>query len=382
MLNPYRLVRAALAVVCVVAIAGCASAPPRELTNPDGILAYVPADTPYVLAFAEPLPDDLLDNIEPKFDRAMQGYQVFFREIFRSAIAENSKDMNIAEMQRMSALFDEIVGLMSVQGMRDAGFERDSRLIMFGHGLLPVIRMELRDVGKFDATIARLEEAAGHSMDVSVLDGVSYRHVGDESLKIIVGVFEGDAVITFMPGGFGDDELRQLTGLARPATSLVASGKLAGIVAEYGMTDHMAGFVDIEGIARTFVERPTGLDAEFIARDEPEDENPWKQQSEVCKQEILGMAGIAPRMVFGYTAVSEKRTASIAIIELRDDIAAGMSGFANAVPGLGGDPGGLLSFGMSFNLLAMRNFVEERLDVLDADPYRCELFDTLQESTA
>ena len=382
MLNPYRLFRAAVTLACVVLVTGCASSPPRELTNPDGILSYVPANTPYVLAFVEPLPDELLDNIEPKADRALQGYQAFFREVFRSAMAENSKDMNVAEMQQMSALIDELIGLVSIQGMRDAGFERDSRFVVFGHGLLPVLRMQIDDVTKFEATIARFEEAAGHSMDTSDIDGVSYRHVGDESLKLVIGIFAGDAVITAIPGNFGDNELRQLTGLARPAESLVAAGTLEAIAAGYGMTDNMVGYIDIEAIATTFVDGPTGLDALMLAGKEGGEDGAREELSEVCKQEILGMAGVAPRIVFGYTAVERDRTASVAVIELREDIAAGMSGFAAAVPGLGSDPGGLLSFGMSFNLLAMRNFVEARLDALDMDPYRCERFDKLQQSTA
>ena len=380
MLISLRFFRAAGAVLSVILVSACASAPPRELTNPDGILGYVPADTPYVLAVVEPLPDDFVDLVEPKMDEAMKGYQVFFREIFRSAMAENSVDMSLDDMQQMSAVVDELIGLLSIQALRDAGFERDSRFVAFGHGLLPVLRMQLSDVSKFEATIARLESAAGHSLDTSMLDGVSYRHVGDESLKIVIGVFDGDAVITAVPGSFGDDELRQLTGLTRPATSLVGSGKLDGIVAEYGMTDHMVGYIDIEAIAATFVEGPTGLDALMLANDKEGDEQK-PPMSDVCKQEILGMARITPRMVFGYTDVERNRSSSIGVVELREDIAAGMTGFASEVPGLGSDPGGLLSFGMSFNLQAMRNFVEARLDAIDMDPYRCEHFAKLQQST-
>ena len=381
MLNPSRFIRAAAVFACVVLFSACASSP-RELTNTDGILSYVPADSPYVLAFVEPLPDDFFDLVEPKANKAMQGYQVFFREIFRSAMAENSGDMSIEQLQKFSAVVDELIGLMSVQGMRDAGFERGSRFVAFGHGLLPVLRMQLADVGKFEETIARLEEAAGHTLDTSTLDGVSYRHIGDDSLKIVIGIFDGDAVITAVPGKFGDDEMRQLTGLTRPAQSLVASGKLEAIVTDYGMTDHMVGYIDIEGIAGTFIDGPTGLDALMFGDDGAGQGTGDAELSEVCKQEIRGMAGIVPRMVFGYTAIEGNRSTSIGVIELREDIAAGLTGFSSVVPGMGTDPGGLLSFGMSFNLQAMRNFVEARIDALDMDPYRCEHFDALQASTA
>lgn len=382
MLKPSRSFRAAAVIACAVLISACASSPPRELTNPAGILSYVPADTPYVVAFVEPLPDDFVDLVEPKLDRALQSYQDFFREIFRSAMAENSQDMSIDEMQKYSAVIDELIGLLSIQSMRDAGIERDSRFVAFGHGLLPVLRMQLDDASKFESTIIRLEEAAGHSLDTATIDGISYRYVGDETLKIVIGVFEGDAVITAVPGNFGDDELRQLTGLTRPSQSLVESGKLADIVADYGLTDNMVGYVDIEAIAATFIDGPTGLDALMFANKEADDDAVDVPLSDVCKQEIRGMAGIVPRMVLGYTEIERSRSASIAVFELREDIAAGMTGFSSAVPGIGTDPGGLLSFGMSFDLQAMRNFVEARLDAVELDPYRCERFSELQASTA
>ena len=40
----------------------------------DSILQYVPADSPYVFASVEPLPDEILDKLEPKFDRIFKSY--------------------------------------------------------------------------------------------------------------------------------------------------------------------------------------------------------------------------------------------------------------------------------------------------------------------
>jgi hypothetical protein len=70
------------------------------------------------------------------------------------------------------------------------------------------------------------------------------------------------------------------------------------------------------------------------------------------------------------------------IVELREDIAAGLATIPAAVPGLGSDPGGFMSFGFGLYPLALREFYEGRLDAMEADPYECEKFADLQAGVA
>jgi hypothetical protein len=104
--------------------------------------------------------------------------------------------------------------------------------------------------------------------------------------------------------------------------------------------------------------------------------------SDVCKAEIRDVAGVAPRMVIGYTGISAKRFDSNIVFELRDDIATGLQALPAVVPGLGGDRGGLMSFGMSLDFKAARSFMEARLDVMEADPFECEHFADVEGGVA
>ncbi len=83
-------------------------------------------------------------------------------------------------------------------------------------------------------------------------------------------------------------------------------------------------------------------------------------------------------MVFGYTSISAKRFDSNIVFELRDDIASGLQALPAVVPVLGGDRGGLMSFGMSLDFKAARSFMEARLDAMVADPFECEHFADVQ----
>jgi hypothetical protein len=96
----------------------------------------------------------------------------------------------------------------------------------------------------------------------------------------------------------------------------------------------------------------------------------------------MSLAGIMPRIVMGYTAVNKSYLETGMVVELRDDIAAGLATLPAAVPGLGPDLGGLFSFGMSLDPMALRSFYEARLDAMEAEPYKCETLAELQSGTA
>ena len=108
----------------------------------------------------------------------------------------------------------------------------------------------------------------------------------------------------------------------------------------------------------------------------------FEELSDACRKEIRGIVGIAPRIVIGYGEISMRQMNGSMIIELRDDIARGMSTLSALVPGLGVDAGGLLSFGMSLNVPALYSFAEARLDAMEADPFECEYFAEIQAGVA
>jgi hypothetical protein len=349
------------------------------LSSNDTILRYVPADTPYVLASVEPIPDELMDKIEPRIDEILQSYQTVLREIVAAKKSEMSEEqLESEEAQRISAVIEELTGLLSMEGLRGAGLGRDAAGVIYGNGLLPVARFELTDGAMFDAAISRIEEKAGHSMPVAAVDGGGYRYADIEQLRIVIAILEKQAVITLVPSTFSEAQTAAVLGLTPPETSIADSGLLEDIAREYGLTSYYVGYLDAQKIAASFIEPQAGINADLLAM---AGHDP-AQFSDVCKAEIREVAGIAPRMVMGYTHVDASRMDSKFVIELRDDIAAGLATLTAAVPGLGGDPGGLMAFGMSLDVKAAREFAEARIAALEADPFECELFADMQAGVA
>jgi hypothetical protein len=351
----------------------------KEESVDSGLLEYIPADTPYVMVTKGQLPDDLYDKLKPQIDLVLASYRQTLRAIATSAAADvEERDGDVESVRKANAVIEELDELLSIEGLEAVGIDRRSHVAMFGQGLLPVFRLTLTDGALLEAQLAKLESSAGESMSTGNIDGHSYRYVADDDWRVIIAIIGNHFIATIAPNSFDDEQLKAVLGLTLPARSIADSTRLTEISHKYEFDDFMIGVIDIEKIVATFTDEPTGINAALLEMADPGSE----PLEEVCKNEIRALAGIMPRIVTGYTELSVKRIESKAVLELRDDIATGIETFSGTVPGLGRPHDGLFAFGMSFDLLAMREFYSGRLDALEADPFECELFAELQAGVA
>lgn len=343
------------------------------------LLQYIPEDTPYVMAFTRPLPDEVMDKFEPAIDKTMSAYQQILRYHMSEELVELATEEGGAEKaEQLQALMDELLALMSIQGIRDAGLGRDALFAAYGDGLLPVFRIALSNSAKFDAAVTRIEAKAPEKLPTATLQGQAYRYIDLDKMRVIIATIKNDAVITLVPKVLSDERLARTLGLTKPRNSLAKSKAFRALSKEYGFTAHFTGYIDVERVAAGFISDPSGQNEEFLAMAK----HGMTEFSEQCKAEYMSLAAIAPRIVIGYTAVNSSFIETGMVVELRDDIAAGLATLPAAVPGLGPDLGGLFSFGMSLDPMAMRSFYEARLDAMEADPFECATLADLQASTA
>lgn len=379
MIKAKKLTNAIVVFVTVLLAAACSkdAGESGPLASADTLLAFVPPDSPYVIAHLEPLPDELLDKLEPKVDEVLRAYQTFVSAGFKAGMAQADPDeVDEEELARIEAIAAELSSLMSVEGLRGAGLSRDATAVFYGNGLLPVLRLRLSDSALIEAAMRRLEEKAGEKLPVASLGDVNYRYVDAHDVKIIIATVGNDFVLTMAPSAFTDDQLARLVGVKPLTDNMASAGTLQALADEHGFTDHYAGFVNVQSIVGSVLGDVRGLDVDLLdllPADRP-------QPSAVCKAEMIELAGLVPRVVFGYTEVATNRMAANVVVSLRDDIAAGLAKLPAPVPGLGGDKGALLSFGMSIDALGARNFYEERLDAVEANPYECPEFAPMQQS--
>ena len=369
------LVAAVSFVVLLVACGDSDEAGSSGSVSADSILVYVPADTPYVFATTGDAPDDVIDKLSPQIDATLSAYHQIIRAVAENAYAEARENDEDADWFEQALPFiDELESLMSIEGFADAGIDRDSQFAFYGAGLLPVMRISLSDSQLMETAIKRLEEKAEQDMQTSVIDGNSYRYAGNDEGRVVLAIVDDHLIMTMVPSSLPEDLLKQVLGLTMPVDSMATSGTLAAIRSEYGYDDYMVGAIDVERIVATFIDPQTGVNAELLKLMDYGETS----LDDVCKAEIRTMSGILPRAVMGYSELSVDRISSNAVMELRDDIASAVSALTAPVAGLGQSQGGLFSFGMSMDLLALREFYSDRLDALQENPLNCEIFADLQ----
>ena len=341
------------------------------LRQNDGVLQYVPADTPYVFATSGTIPEDVLGKLEANSDSVFASYET----LIDTVLEEEPETQDEEESRQFLALAKELVALMQSGQLQEAGVPRNPQIAMYGVGLLPVFRVELDNPAAFEAKIAELEETAGAEMLEGEIGGRSYRYIGDEEARLIVGIFDDQLVATLAPTALSDDVLDDVLGLELPEQSLAESGELSEITEGYDFTPYALGYFDVEQVVATFLDEPAGVNAELLAMMDYD----ASELSDFCRSEIRNMSAIVPRVVTGYTDMTTTEINSNTVVELRSDLASGLSTFAAPVSGLGIDPGGLFSFGMSLDVVAARDFLATQMDELEADPYECELLADLQD---
>lgn len=181
-----------------------------EKTDKASLLDYVPADSPYVFASIAPLPDAVFDKLDPKIDRILQSYETLLREIAGMAIEKSTDDGDDSEdAEKAAAVIAELSSLMSVDGLRGAGFDRKSTAVFYGNGLLPVLRIEVSDGALFESALSRIEEKAGEKMDVATIAGGPVRYVVAKDAKVLVAIREKQVVISVAPAAFSDDQIAE-----------------------------------------------------------------------------------------------------------------------------------------------------------------------------
>ena len=367
-----------LLAACALAVAGCGKSREQQeidspLTDGSGLLRYVPADTPYVFGTLAPPPDDFVDKIEPTLDRVLAAYSTMLEVAVSDGLAESEVDSE--EAATIKAVVEELRSLLSIDGLRAAGLTRESTFVLYGNGLLPVARVTLSDGSLFDDAITRIEAKAGEQLAVAEIEGMPYRYIEDEGVRFIIATAGDQLVLTIAPDSLDDSALVRLLGLELPARNIAQTGTLLDIAKAYGYLHQYVGLVDTVRLADTFIDEPGGLDALLLDMAGYD----AGTLSAACKTEFRSLAAIAPRVVTGYEEVSAERIRSVAVVELRKDIAADFTAFVSPVPGLGVNYDGLFSFGMSLNVRAIRAFFDSRVASLREDPWACEHLADLQD---
>jgi hypothetical protein len=332
--------------------------------------AEIPADTPYVLAGTEPIPedevDDFINSLKNLLDTAGPQFDV--------------EDTPSGPSEILQAMAVEAARAVADEGPAALGVDSSPYFGIWGLGTLPVVRVSLSDTEAFwgfvDDTESKLEV---ESIEEKIGGASVRRFFDDRDTEAVVLTRDDAAYLTIVPDDARTAMMRYLTGEKRPSSSLAASGAMSTLRETYGFEPATYGYVDIAGLVKTGlgVEQPEGVTKEVLGAlgDIPE------PASEVCREEITELTEVAPRLVVGSTDVQGDSFSSLIGVEMSDAAVDDLQAIQGRIPGVSNSMFGtsMASLGFGVDLESVKRLTEERAAELREDPYQCERLEPLNQ---
>ena len=376
---------AAIAAVLLLFVSACSKSEDQTTAvaeaSGNDLLAYVPADTPYLAANLQPSPDDVIDaflqRAQPVLD-TMQDELSAKRTEIEAAEAGGDHGARLA-----LAIMQELDGNLNRQGLENLGFDLQAHTVMYGMGAFPVFRVELSDADALRGTIQRIQQNAGIDMPELDFQGISYWRLGEGDMNaahgdhpgMYVAILQDHLAFTAFPASSEAELLPAFLGLEMPAQSN-ADTVLAGLNQQYDYTPYGTGFLDVQKLADEFL-NPESTLARALASSGEFDPATISPE---CKAEFEQIIAHTPRMLAGITELTPTAIGSQYRLETEASLAQQLEQLVSAMPLVAAHSERMLelSFGMKFG--PVRDFLREKAEAIVAQPFQCEHLADLNNS--
>ncbi|MBS97533.1 MAG: hypothetical protein CMI01_02480 [Oceanospirillaceae bacterium] len=276
-----------------------------------GLTSYVPADT---VVYFGGTPD-------PKVVEQMRDYPVAAVEpaqlenLFSELARQEGGNRSQPGRALLEAWVLDFVNHGATYGelFDHYGISLNQPQAIYMHGLFPVIRLPVADQAAFDRVWQSVSERSGVSPKEEMREQTRVQRWpltpagAPQSVELVVATQDSLATITFFSSFDTEQAQLERLGLSAPETSLADSGELREIIKTQGFSETFAGFLHIRRLAEGLLETSSStLANDWAALNRALGQpNPLTGELEpVCRDEIAGLFGAAPRMLLGYTNAS------------------------------------------------------------------------------
>lgn len=336
----------------------------KENTNP--LLAYVPADTAYVYADLEPVPEAITDAYATRFQPALD---VLTKKINEFQAEYQAGDHEGEQAARLAAaVLDELGGSLSEESLNRIGISARAHYAIYAEGVFPVIRLGLTDAQTLRSAIGRIEAKMGVELPARELNGSKYWRLADDDMPvgIYIAIDDKQLALGMFPVGAEAGLLPAFLGQQMPAQSLAANNSLGVMNQAKGYAGYGSGYLDVQKFANEI------LDPASYTRGMLGDELNSELDSldAVCIGEVKSIIAKTPRMTAGITRLTANEMAMRYDLEIENSLATSLAALVSDVPTAAtGDY--LLSASLGLKVGKLREFMLEKATALVANPYQC-----------
>jgi hypothetical protein len=368
--------RALALVLVLVACGGSAKPHPTALSatwSAPSMLAKVPADSPYLFAMLDPMPQLVRRQTYASLDHKLE------LERARLELQGNVDRKALPVKDRMLlALFDELQGKDMNNWGRELGFDPNGRFVLYGLSIWPVLRVATSNDERMRQVIANIIAKSGAPAVQHTLQGRGYWQFGDAKVSGIISVGDGEVVGAILPTPAVAQYLPIVLGLQRPPRSLQDDNKLSALVGRYRFLPTMIGYVDAKIAADILGQRAattnTELDRPLRTAMGPVDQT--------CRADLDRIVSLAPRMVFGYRRLDVKGMHGTFVLEMPPAVTAALQRLRVSVPDLERGIGdhALIRFGVAAKLDELLPLLKQLTSHIHDRPFQCSWFTALNEA--
>lgn len=386
----YKLILTAVTAVAIsMGLASCGKGEDviTAATTDNSLLAYVPADAPYLIGNLEPVPDAVVEanfrRAQPALD-AVQSVLEGSRVNLSGSAAEENPEVAI-----FGAVLGELDGKLNREGLESLGLSMDGFQVVYGMGAFPVFRVSLKDAQALREAIGRIEASSGLNFAEQQHQGQAYWNLtanieqGHQDvpmgiyLSIIEEADQAHMAFSLFPVAAETELLPAFLGMQKPAEN-TAARRLAEVSNDYGYTGYGAGFMDFGLMFDQFTE-PTSLVHKLLVQNGMD---PDEALDQVCQDEIRAMIARAPRAVAGLTELTPSTIGLQYRLEMADDLAGELAELVSSVPAAPAQSSRLLDFAFGIRVGAARDFLIRKATALSQEQFQCESLQGLNDAAS
>ncbi len=357
-----RLLRTAV-LGGLLALAACGKK--EEDTSP---LGFVPADTPFVIANTEAVPE----ATRAAWSRQMQAAWPVIIGLYEQMLATPTPDDADPRVQTArnvaKALIDEIKPRNTPEKWAEIGLGMASRGAFYGVGLVPVMRVELGDADAFRAMIARVEASSGAKLGTLDVGGQQVWTIDIDKVRGLIAIQDKHLVASLLPVNAEDALVRGVLGLDKPEQNLAGTEALAKLGKDEGYTPYGSGWVDLRRVVALLDKDPGYRAFAKLVTETP------VPIDDVCRAELDGVVAQMPRIVFGYTRFEPTHMDMTTRLDLAAPIAQSLQTLSVPPPGSAAPAGALYDIALSMPVLKLKDFALARIEPVVASPFKCAAF--------
>lgn len=333
------------------------------------LLAYAPADTPYVFTNSLPFPRTVTEKLLVNADAELEQAAIELQQLRDTGSLEMPAQEQL--MALAQAVVAELQGKMSADGLASLGLLIDARSLVYGMGILPVIRTEISDSQKVEDFLERVEQRSGMAASRQELGEQSYRRIDLEQLVGILAVTDKYLIAALLPPKAEAELLPLVLGQRMPAPSLADTNIIQQLVKDNGYLGYGEGYIDLVRFTEFALGESQGVNAAIFSALEVEP----SELSPACNRMMKELVQSVTRVTGGFTEVTDSSYSLKGVVETSADIAARLQRIATPVPGLGMENNAMLSLGLALNLPELRDGLNAGMLHVLEQGRGCELVD-------